>query len=293
VSPRSYFRAAVPEELFSNAELEQITSELNRGRSQSDIDTIFVRVLTAILKGHPKRADFLWKLGRSVGSLKDDVAEKLAYATAGNAHKYAYDVLNIGEAARALNVVFEVAQKLASAGGAQRVLTGATTRAADDTFARRLWEYTRDKDRNKVLTDFSNIDVGAIKTALIQHMRARYGSKTQLDQVSILQGDWWAFRIWGENSDEDREMAYSFWRQYVGQSRKRLAEAFNFAYPPNTTWDKDPTPILNSFFPVGEMGDLLKKLPVDDQLNESELKAVERFQHLLNGKWFDITKRDI
>lgn len=246
--------------------------------------------MSEIPKVHPKRADLFWKIGRSVDRLKDEIAEELAYAAASHADEYSYDVLNIGEAARALNIVFEVAQKFSSTTKVQQVLVGSMARAADDTFARRLWEYTKDKERNKVLTNLSNVNTEAVKNAFIERMRNRYASRAN---ASIAQGDWWAFRIWGENSEEDRTMAYAFWRQYVGHSQKRLAQAFNFVFPPNTTWDQDPTPILDSFFPVKEMGDLFETSTIDGNLDESEEKAVERFRNLLKGKWFDITRRDI
>ncbi len=71
-------------------------------------------------------------------SLSDKAAEQLAFAVSSHAHDYAYDLMNIGEAARALNIVFEVAQKLAGTPAVQRALRGAMIRAGDDTFALRL-----------------------------------------------------------------------------------------------------------------------------------------------------------
>jgi hypothetical protein len=69
--------------------------------------------------------------------LSDDVAEELACAAAIRADEYAYDVVNIGEAARGLNIVFEAAQKLSTTSKVQQVLTKSMLRAPDDIFARR------------------------------------------------------------------------------------------------------------------------------------------------------------
>src|SRR6202451_2641365 len=287
-----YFRAAVPEEMFSNAELEQVISELNRARSQSEIDATFSRVLSNIPKQHPKRADFLWKLGRSMSRLSDDVAEQLAYAAALRADEYAYDVVNIGEAARGLNIVFEAAQKLSTTSKVQEVLTKSMLRAPDDTFARRIWEYTRDKDRNKVLVNFSNVDVAEIKNAFIQRMRNRYGASAPIETIDIAHGDWWAFRSWGDNSEQDRDMVQSFWRRYIGLSREHLTQAINVVYPPGTTWEQDPAKVISSFFPVEEVKQLLESLPEDAQLDSVEVEAINRFRSLLEGKWFDIRKME-
>jgi len=281
-----YFRAAVPGEMFSNAELQRVISDLNQAQSPSEIDQIFGRVLDEIPKQHPKREDFLWKISRSVVRLKDEVAERLAYAAASRATDYAYDIMNIGEAARALNIVFEAAQKLSATLIAQRVLVGAMTRATDDTFARRIWEYTRDRNRNKILIDFSNVALEGVKEAFMQRMRHRYGPEVPIETINIAQGDWWAFRSWVENSAEDRQIEQDFWRRYIGQSRKRLAQAINFIYPPGVSWDQDPTPIVNTLFPVEDVRRLLQNLAQEDQLDEIEAKGIERFTNLFEGKWY-------
>ncbi len=199
---------------------------------------------------------------------------------------YAYDIMNVGEAARALNIVFTAAQKLSSTPGAQRVLEGAVVRASDDTFAIRLLAFTEQRNRNKILTDFSNVDVAAVKRAFIERMRERYGSDRDSQAVDIAHGDWHAFRSWAGNSEEDREIERGFWRRFTGQSRKRLAQAINFVFPDNLAWEgNDPIPAVNSLFPTDEFKRLIEQLPEDEQLDEVERKGISRMQELLAGKY--------
>jgi hypothetical protein len=106
------------------------------------------------------------------------------------------------------------------------VLEGAMVRISDDTFAKRLLEFTVDKDRNKVLTNFSNVNADNVKTAFMDRMRRRYSQDIQ--NVNIALGDWFAFNIWVRNSEQDREIERDFWRRFIGHSRKRLAQAINF-----------------------------------------------------------------
>ena len=286
-----YFRAGVPEELLSNIELRQVLSELNRAQSESAAVAVLDRVLEENPKQHPRRDDALWKIGRSVNDLTSTAAEHLAFAVATRAYDYAYDLMNVGEAARALNIVFEVAQKGAATQAVQRTLLGAMVRAADDTFALRLLEYTENKDRNKILLDFKNVDVPAIRKAFMDRMRSRYGPSAAIESVDILRGDWRAFREWTANSPEDREIEQNFWRRYIGQSRKRLAQAINFLYPSGYTWSEDPRTTISQLFPVDEIGRLIECLG-DEQLDEVEAKGIERFRELLGGKWFDIRRPD-
>ena len=77
-----YFRGAVPEEMFSNAELDRIVSDLNEAGTDADVKRVFSRTLDSIPPKHPKREDFLWKLSRASERLGDATAERLAYAAA-------------------------------------------------------------------------------------------------------------------------------------------------------------------------------------------------------------------
>ena len=110
-----YFRAAVPENMFSEAELSRTVALLNQADVETACEQIFKEVLNGVPKNHPKRTDFLWKLGRSVAvTLNDRASEWVAYAAASRATDYAYDLMNFGEAARALNIIFESAQRFFS-----------------------------------------------------------------------------------------------------------------------------------------------------------------------------------
>ena len=60
---------------------------------------VFPTELNRLPKGHAKRTDFLWKLSKSVTAVPPSVAEYLAFAAAKFANEYAYDLVDIGEAA--------------------------------------------------------------------------------------------------------------------------------------------------------------------------------------------------
>ena len=250
-----YFRAAVPEEMASTAEVDQVVSELNDAGSEEEVNRIFGDLLDDIPANHPKRQDFLWKLGQESERLRDIAAERLAYAAAVRAASYTYDMINVGEAARALNFVFFAAQKMSATPVAQRILERAMTLASDDTFARRILEFTAAPNRNKVLTDFSNVNVGHLKARFVERMRKRYAPETALT-VNFAQSDWWAFGFWTEYSEEDRDMEREFWRIFIGTRRRRLAQAINFIYP-KVAWSSDPRPTVDRMFPIADFSRLI------------------------------------
>jgi KAP family P-loop domain len=278
-----YFRAAVPEEMFSNAELDEIVDKLNAAESEEDVQRIFSEMLDSIPPNHPRREDFLWKLNRPSIRLTFVASERLAYAAAVRADSYAYDMINTGEAARALNLVFSAAQSVSTTPGAQRILEGAMARTSDDTFAIRIVEYTVSSDRNQVLTDFSNVDVDRVKAKFMERMRNRY-SPQDIQTVKIVHCDWRAFRFWVNNSDADCEIEQEFWRRFIGDSRKKLAQAISVIYP-RMAWTSDPRPTIDQMFPMTEFARLLAELPDHEELDETEKTGIAGMVELISGKY--------
>jgi hypothetical protein len=280
---RIYFRASVPEEMFSNAELNQLVSNLNRSTTEDEAKAAFRAVLDSVESGHAKRGDFLWKLARGMRMLTDSAAENVAYAVAACAADYQYDIMHFGEGAEAVNIVFAAAQKLAATELGQRVLAGALLRASNDTFAIRLLELTEESSRNNILTDFSNIDVPGVQRAFLDRMRYRYSQQASVD---LSQSDWRALHRWVENSDADRDIEQDTFRRFIGQSRKRLAQVINVVYPGGpVVWSENPSALVNAFFPIEEIKNLLRDLPTDEVLLEDESSGIERMQELFEGKY--------
>jgi KAP family P-loop domain len=278
-----YFRGAVPEEMFSNAELHQVISALHNASTEAEVDSIYDDVLRSIPTGHAKRTDFLWKLAREAVHLGASRAEHLAYAVARHASDYQYDLGNAGEPSHALHVVFTAAQKHSNL-CAQRVLEGATVRATHDSFAWQILNLTGEQKTN-ILTDYSHIDIPKLRLAFCRRMRQLYGPGRSNSQPKLLQLDWWAFRDWASSSDEDRCFEQDFWRGFM-TTRKLLAQAINFVFPGFWYWNQDPTPIINEIFPLEEFARLLRELPESTDLDESEKRALDRMQQLIEGKYF-------
>lgn len=61
-----YFRSALPEDMYSEAELSRIVTRLNQAKTEAERVQIFTEELSKLPKGHARRDDFLWKIGRAV-----------------------------------------------------------------------------------------------------------------------------------------------------------------------------------------------------------------------------------
>jgi hypothetical protein len=213
-----------------------IVGIVNNAKNESACNHVFGEVLSGMPRDQSKRADFLWKIGLAVRSrLNADAAEFVAYVASSRGTDYTYDLINTGEAARALNIVFESAQRFSGSTKAQQILVGAMTRATDDTFALRLLEYTENKDRNKVFVNHKYLDKVDLKRAFVDRMTSRYGREVDANLVNISTGDTYAFGRWIDNSKEDGDIEVEIWKRYIGSSRKPHARAIKFIYPAGYT----------------------------------------------------------
>lgn len=276
-----YFRSAVPEEMFSNAELDQVVVKLNSSKHEEDAKAAFDITLNSLPPGHPKRDDFLFKLARNVQRLNSAAAEYVAYAAAARAADYQYDHWTMGETGRAVNVILAAAQRLADTPSVQRVLETAMNRSSDDTLPMRLLQFIEDKDRNRILTDYTNVTPSGVNEAFLRRMRDKYSA----DRIDLSQADFQALRRWAESSDKDRQIEQTCLRKFVGQSRQRLARLINVIYPGRSVWTADPVPIINNLFPIEELKSLLQNLPNDEVLDEAESHGIARIRKLFEGDY--------
>jgi hypothetical protein len=277
-----YFRSSVPDEMFSNTELRTFLDALDRAQNRTAAEATFHHTLSSIPAGNAKRDDFFLKLGRSVADITPVAAGYLAGALAKDAHEYAYDLFHIGEGARAVNVVFHLAQ--ASPGSAETLLETAIENASDDTFAEKILHFCEDRERNGILTDFSTVDVTVLTAVFLARMRNRYGADNSAVTVNIKLTDWSAFRRWVTASDEDREIEQKFWRQFIDGSRRKFAQAVMVLYPDGFVWSDNPTTIINTLFPIEDLKRLFEDLP-QEPLDEKEQRALDRLSELFQGRY--------
>jgi KAP family P-loop domain len=276
-----YFRSAVPEEMFSSAEVDRLLAKLNASKNEPEATNAFSAVLDSITAGHAKRHDFLFKLARSVKRLDDVPAEYIAYATASRASSYQYDLFTMGETGRAVNLILAVAQRLADSPAVQRVLETAMIRSSDDILAVKLLAFTEDRDRNRTLTNYSHVEIASLKAAFVSSMRRRYSA----EPLELSQSDFQALRRWVDDSEAELIFEQTCLRRYAGTNRRRLAEVINVVYPGGMVWSSDPTPIINSLFPLDEIKRLLTDLPIAEALGDVEASAIARILNLFNGDY--------
>jgi hypothetical protein len=291
----NYFRYQVPEAMFGATELEAFINGMNAISSVQDCVKYFSDFFMAFPKQSPRREDFLRRIALSVGRFKDTQAEALAYGAAKHARDFVYDsiMFMVAEAGRAIVLVFEVAQRFSRSSKVQQILERSIADSTDDTFALRILTLSTETERNKILVDVSHVNPDALKRVFAERMERRYGPQVDISQVKITEGDRTAFVIWAQSSDKARSLEIDFWRRFIDNSRKRLAQAADFIFPfRRFLWETDPTPHVDLLFPTAEFKTLLEKLPSEEQLEASETEALDGLRKLISGEFKSGVPRD-
>jgi hypothetical protein len=283
-----YFRYQVPETMFGALELEEFVNKMNSAKKIDDCARLFQIELSRTPRNSPRRHSFLHRLGQSIDLFNDLQAEALAFAIAENAHEYVYDVflLTFAEAGRALVIVLQIAERFSKTEKIQQILEGTIQHSTEDTFALRIFlPSTTQRERNKIILDFSHVDSDKLEEVFVERMERRYGPAADVEKIQLAQGDRIAFVIWSDHSEQSRDVEVQFWQRFIGTSRRRLAIAADFLFPRGILWDVNPSPFIDKLFPLDQFESLLKQLPKDGNLTERESKALVWIQKLIDGEF--------
>ena len=146
------------------------------------------------------------------------------------------ETVSVSEGKRALAAVFAVAQRQSESQKINAFIADCIRLASSDLFAVRLYRYlTIDAASNKVLRNLTNIDKHEIANAFIGRMNSHYGDAIDVTSVNLSKSHLLAFIEWSA-IDGERDKVVNFWARFIGQSRSRLAEAFDFMVPAGVVW---------------------------------------------------------
>jgi hypothetical protein len=278
----AYFRYELPRALFSSVELELFVQKIDRASSDDDRHRAFLEKLVSMEKGSPRRDDFLGKLSDRVTSMRPEVGRALVDAAMRAADKYVYDSAFpwFGEAGHALRMVKNLAEKTPRANRAA-LLSRCIDEAADDTMAFRICTRLTAQQADLNL----GVSLEEIYPGFAKKMRSRYGPGADAQNVDLSTSDANAFNLWGLRDPEDRKLEHAFWVRYIGESKSRLAQAFQGIFMPVGIYEKDPTPFVENKISTLDLRRLYETLPNDEAMTESDRKSLHRLKRFLNGEF--------
>ena len=149
-------------------------------------------------------------------------------------------------------------------------------------FAVQLYKFsTTEKSNNQVLRNFQHVNETVIRNAFLARMTTRYAG-----DVVLVPGkrDIHAFVVWSAIDTEQRETEIAFWRKFIGNSRRKLAEAFNLIAPAGSFWMEDSPSYVDQLIPRETLTQMYKEIPPEQGLDSVHEKGLERLGRFLNGE---------
>lgn len=275
-----YFQCDVPETVFSAREMTLFLDNAQSAASDTARRAAFDAKFASLDDGSVRRYDFVHKLCLRMPDVSIELGRSLALAISANAARLGDDFL-VSECKRALGGVFAVAQRLSDSDAVNNFLAECIESSSSDLFAARVLKFcTTERSKNQVLQNFRFISEDRIVAAFARRMATRYcGSALSTPTRSDIH----AFSVWAEINDSERKKVISFWERFLGQSRARLAEAFDLIAPAGVFWTNDSPAFIDHMLPIVTLRRMYSDMPQTDELNPTQQKALDRLKRFLDG----------
>lgn len=179
--------------------------------------------------------------------------------------------------------MFWIAERFSKSLTIQKIFEQAIFASTDDTFALRVLEWSSNPQKYKLTGDLSQVDKDSLKRIFVNRMESRYNDQTTISDSILSKSDRAAFFHWTAYSDQARENEIQFWRRFIDNDQKRLAQVATFLFPGNELWQSSPAPFIDKLFPLDELRRLLSAIPAEPKLEEYEREALTRLERLLKG----------
>ncbi len=286
----AYFRYELPEAIFSSVEIGLLVEQIERAPNQAAREAAFVAALDSMERNSLKRDDFLRKLAdAAMPSIPLPVARELAVTAAKAADKYSYDIMpGFGEAGHVLRAILRVAKRLPQSDRASFLAECIRLSSHDALAFRILTVLTQQKN-----DDDLNVSVSELYSSFIERMRKRYGPDSDISTIDLGTSDPWAFDYWGRlfnakgvvSDPDDRRIQYEFWLRYIGNSKRRLAQAFRNFFLPVAVYGEDPTPLVENKISMADLKRLYEELADDGSLTDWDYESLRTIKRFLDGEF--------
>ena len=275
-----YFQCDVPATLLSAREMDLFLDSVQAASSEMASRAAFDAKFASLDDGSVRRYDFIHKLCLRIPDLPIEVGRSLALAISANTAGLGDDFL-VSERRRALGGIFAVAQRLSNSDAVNCFLAQCLEVSSSDLFAARVLKFsTTERSKNQVLQNFQFVREDRIRAAFTQRMATRYGGSAPCTPT---RADIHPFSVWAELDGSERKKEISFWERFIGQSRERLAEAFDLMAPAGVYWTKDSPAYIDRMLPIDTLKRMYSDIPQRDTLSPEQQKALDRLKRFLDG----------
>ena len=279
-----YFIHQVPLSIFGIAEMSEFIEALNAEQSVSQNVAKFRSTVDGMAKNSWKRWSFLDALIKQVERLGDSQAEAVAMGVAAISDSLEPEVLGLGEWGRARVLVLVAAKHVSGGRGVERILSSSIQQATSDGFAADILRFsTTMRDRNKIITDWTNVNESALKTAFAERMSAKYAVGSDRPFSCGRMEDVSAFHLWAAIGQDGRSSVNRFLRDRFERYPDERGSFLGCVIPRRAVYDGDPLVLVDRLFPTEELFESISERPVEGR-SDSDRESVDWFLELMRAR---------
>lgn len=278
-----YFIHQVPASVFGIAAMSEFIEELNRQPSVASSVGVFREVIDKLARNSWKRWSFLDGLIKQAERLGESQAEAVAIGVAAISDSLEPEVLGFGEWGRARVLVFAAARRVSPA-DAQRVLAAAIFQSTSDGFAADILRFsTTMRGQNRIITDWTHVDEGALKTALAERMASKYSVGSDREFPFDRLEDRVAFHLWALLGEGERNSVTAFLRDRFQRFPDERGRFLGSVVPKRAIYEGDPLAAVEGVFPTQKLLDSLTMRPLE-HVSDSDRESVAWFMELMGKR---------
>jgi hypothetical protein len=279
-----YFLYAVSDLVFSSVKMDRFVKELIQAQGDDKVLAAFDHLFLSLEADSVRRYDFVNKLVQRLQTLPLITAKSVAFAIAQNSDKFGDEFL-VSERRRAVVAILQVAQRLSESEEINTLLKSCIALSKTDLFAANLYRaMTTDRANNKVWQNFEHVDQSKMQEAFAAQMTSRFGEDNAAD---ISQVEMHAMLTWAELGPPEQSAEVAYWRRFIGNSRSRLADAFNVIAAKGQFWMKETPTYIDRIVGRNLLAQLDAELPEDPNLSPQQQEGLVRLKRFLNNEIHD------
>jgi len=272
-----YFSYEVPSSIYSSIDFFRVMERIKSAPSW-EVDNVFREELIKTEPGSLKRSNFIGKVRDEASSLSGSRQRDLALSICRSSDLLQYDMMDIGEAQEFQEIVLLVANKGRELKENAQFISQCLAASTDDTFCVRLL-----KNLEKSIISVAAVGPGprTIRQGFMSRMDGKYGSPFSAANFNFSTFDPEALYRWVQMDESARPKIHSFFFNFVGTDRSRMAEVINRCFS-GYVWNTNPFPFVEKLLP----SDLLRQfLPYGDVDSPAERRAFTWLEKLLQGEF--------
>jgi hypothetical protein len=193
--------------------------------------------------------------------------------------------MDLGEAALALDLIFNEARRQNTSIGMTELLRCCLTIATDDTFALRILSRLENKDSERFLKATEpDLDIAVIQSAFRTRMIRRYVHAVSPETMALDRIDPQAFWRWVDIGPMERTNVHKFWRSFVSQDERRLASVIQMFFS-QFAWSLNPLSRVQAIFTEKYLRHGLATFKKSNDMEETYRQALRWVELYLEGKF--------